>query len=190
MTTVFALKAFLLSIHLHHLGIMTLISSTGWPLRLLFPLACPLPPLLRLLPKPVGARFYSRFSTSLVTPSFRRPLNHHGLLSRTYIPNQASHIKPTIEEIKEWDEDDLLEWIQQKRPKLLKGANLKKFKAADISGEDFLNHAGNMEFFKKECNLTIRASDTLANLAKEIAGGETTNKKGKLLSFIPCTPYR
>ena len=35
-------------------------------------------------------------------------------------PKHASHTKPTIEEIKKWDEDELLEWIQQKEPKLLK----------------------------------------------------------------------
>jgi len=36
-------------------------------------------------------------------------------------PKQASHAKPAIEEIKEWDENKLLEWIQQKEPKPLKG---------------------------------------------------------------------
>src|SRR2546421_362541 len=90
--------------HLHHS------SSPTMSLRLLFPLACPLPPLLRLLPTPAGARFYSpsRLSTSFVTPTSRRPINRHGLLSRrTYIPQQASHTKPTIEEIKEWNEDEL-----------------------------------------------------------------------------------
>src|SRR2546421_1939612 len=82
-----------------------------------------MPPLLRLLPTPAGARFYSpsRLATSLVTPTSRRPINRHGLLSRrTYIPQQASHIKPKIEEIKEWNEDELLKWIQQKRPGLLR----------------------------------------------------------------------
>jgi hypothetical protein len=171
------------------------ISSTGWPLRLLFPLACPLPPLLRLLPTPAGARFYSpsRLSTSLVTPTSRRPINRHGLLSRTYIPNQASHTKPTIEEIKEWDEDDLLEWIQQKRPKLLKDDDLRKLKAARISGQVFLICASNVGFFKNRCNLPIGTSYELADLAMEVAGGETAGRetagiKSKFLSFIPCTP--
>src|SRR4051794_22833994 len=106
------------------------------PLRLLFPLACPLPPLLRLLPTPAGARFYSpsRLATSLVTPTSRRPIDRHGLLSRTYISNQASHTKPRIEEVKRWNEDDLLEWIQQKLPNLLKDDDLKKLRAARISG--------------------------------------------------------
>jgi hypothetical protein len=173
-------------------------SSPKMPLRLLFPLACPLPPLLRLLPTPAGARFYfssrlfsSRLSTSLVTPTSRRPINRHGLLfRRTYIPKQASHTKPAIEEIKEWDEDDLLDWIQQKRPKLLKGDDLKKLKAARISGHVFLIYAGDVEFFKKECNLPVGTSAVLANLAMEITGGETAGKKSKLLSFIPCTPRR
>jgi hypothetical protein len=69
-------------------------------------------------PTPAGARFYSqsRLSTSLVTPTSRRLINRHRLLSRTYITNQASHLKPTIEEMKEWDEDELLKWVQKKRP--------------------------------------------------------------------------
>jgi len=105
-------------------------------------------------------------------------------------PKQASQAEPTIEEVKEWDEDELLKWIQQKRPRLLKGDNLKKFKAADIPGEAFLTKAGNDGFFKNECNLSIRPSLALANLAREIAGGETAGKKSKLLSFIPYTPCR
>jgi len=78
-----------------HLRILTLISSTSWPLRLLFhslslcrhfyvcfPLLLPAP---LLLPTPAGARFYSPplLSTSLVTLTSRRPTNRHGLLSTT-----------------------------------------------------------------------------------------------------------
>ncbi|KIX03495.1 uncharacterized protein Z518_07048 [Rhinocladiella mackenziei CBS 650.93] len=68
-------------------------------------------------------------------------------------PKQAGQAKPTIEEIKEWDADELLEWIQQNKPKQLKGHGLEKFKAADISGEVFL--------------ILV-----LANLAREMAGKE------------------
>ena len=162
-------------------------------MRLLFPLPIHLPPLLRLFHTPAGARFYSpsRLSTSLVTPTSRRPINRHGLLSRrTYIPQQASHTKPTIEEIKEWDEDELLKWIQQKRPGLLRGDNLDKFKAAFIRGRVFVKQAGDVGFFKNGCNLPIGISYELAGLAVEMVGGETTDKKSKLLSFIPCTPRR
>jgi hypothetical protein len=155
---------------------------TGWPLRLLFPLACPLPPLLRLLPTPAGARFYSPslLSTSFVTPTSRRPINRHGLFSRTYNPKQASHTKPTIEEIEKWDEDDLLKWIQERQPNLLKGDDLKKLKEARISGPVFLIYAGDVKFFEKGCNLPLGTSVMLANLARETVGGETTGIKGRL----------
>jgi hypothetical protein len=163
--------------HLHHS------SSPTMSLRLL-PLACPLPPLLRLLPTPAGASFYSpsRLATSLVTPTFRRPINRHGLLSRTYIPNQASYTKPTIEEIEKWDEDELLKWIQQRQPGLLRGDNLEKFKAAFIRGRVFVRQAGDVGFFQNGCNLPIGISGELADLAREIVG-----IKSKLLSFTSCT---
>ena len=104
--------------------------------------------------------------------------------------SQTSQAEPTTEEIKQWDEDELLGWIQQKRPKLLKGDDLKKLKEAHIPGRAFLIYAGEVEFFKTECNLPIETSVMLANLAREIAGGETTGIKSKLLSFIPYTPRR
>jgi hypothetical protein len=82
--------------------------------------------------------------------------------------------------VKEWDEDKLIRWIQRKSPNLLKCERLKKFKAAEISGKLFLSLAGNMEFFEKKCHLPVGSSQELADLASEIAGGETS----KLLSFI------
>jgi hypothetical protein len=96
-------------------------------------------------------------------------------------PKQASHTKLTIEEIKRRDEDELLEWIQQKEPKLLKGDKLKKFKNASIDGVIFLKYAGDKMFFLEECNLPIETSERLADLASEIARGETagTVQKGK-----------
>jgi hypothetical protein len=94
------------------------------------------------------------------------------------------------DEINELDADELLEWIQQKRPKVLKGDTLKKFKEAEIPGRAFLMLADNVEFFKNECNLPIGPSLVLADLAREIAGVETAGAKSKSLSFIPCTPRR
>ncbi|KAN0080596.1 hypothetical protein V8E54_003800 [Elaphomyces granulatus] len=62
-----------------------------------------------------------------------------------------SNVMATMEKVKEWDDDQLLDWIQEKRPKLLRvGENLEKFKAAQISGEVFLMLAGDMEFFEKK----------------------------------------
>jgi len=93
----------------------------------------------------------------------------------------ASQADPTIEEIKNWDAVELLEWIQQNRPKLLQGDPLEKFKAEDISGDVFVNHAGDVEFFRNKCNLPAGTSERLAKLAKEIAGEETAGmvQKGK-----------
>ena len=99
-------------------------------------------------------------------------------------PKHASHTKPTkptIEEIKEWDEDELFEWIEQKEPKLLRGDKLQKFKDLSIDGVIFLKCAGDKKFFHEECNLPIGTSMRLADLASEIAGGETAGvvQKGK-----------
>jgi len=103
---------------------------------------------------------------------------------------QASQAEPTIEAIKNWDEDDLLKWIQQRHPKLLKGDDLKKLKGERVDGVIFLNHAGDKKYFREECNLASGTSERLANLAREIAGGETAGMKSKLLSFMSCTPRR
>jgi hypothetical protein len=108
---------------------------------------------------------------------------------------QASQAEPTIEEIKEWDKNKLLKWIQQKRRGLLEGDNLKTFEATFIRGRVFVKHAGDVEFFKHKCGLPIGISEELADLASEIAGveiagGETAGMKSKLLSFMSCTPRR
>jgi hypothetical protein len=100
---------------------------------------------------------------------------------------QASHTKPTIKEIKEWDEYELLKWIQQKQPKLLRDDNLEKFKAAFINGSVFLKHAGDVEFFNR-CNLPMGISDRLADLAREIAGGMVQEEKEQDTSTGKSTP--
>jgi hypothetical protein len=115
-------------------------------------------------------------------------------------PEEASQAEPTIEEIKEWNQDKLLEWIQGKRPGLLEDDNLETFKKAFVRGNVFVKYGCNMEFFKGGCNLPIGISESLAKLAREAAGEETAGmaQKGKsadhahyincILSFIPCTP--
>jgi hypothetical protein len=85
---------------------------------------------------------------------------------------QASQAEPTIEEIENWDEDRLLLQIKNMRRGLLRGNNLKKFKAAFINGGVFVDHAGDVEFFENKCKLPIGISERLANLAREIAGGK------------------
>jgi hypothetical protein len=85
------------------------------------------------------------------------------------------------------DEDELLKWIQRRRPGLLRGDNLEKFKAAFIRGGFFVKQAGDVGFFENKCKLPIGISGELADLAREIARGETVGIKSKLLSFISCT---
>jgi len=97
--------------------------------------------------------------------------------------------EPTPEGIKELDVDELLKWIQQNHPKILKRDEPEKFQMSKISGKAFLTYAGDMQFFMNECNLSILTSETLANLAADIVR-ETAGKKRKLLSFMPCTPRR
>jgi len=79
-----------------------------------------------------------------------------------------------------------LSGLKKNRSKLLKDDQVKKLEQEDISGDIFLNHAGDVGFFKHECNLPIGASERLANLARELAGGETAG----ILSLMSCTPCR
>ena len=97
-------------------------------------------------------------------------------------PKKASHTKFTFEEINEWDKDDLLEWIHQERPGLLKDDNLAKFESKFINKNVFEDHAGDVEFVNI-CGLPYGVSYSLAKLAREAAGGETAGIKSKLLSF-------
>ena len=96
-------------------------------------------------------------------------------------PEEASQAEPTIEEIKEWNKDKLLEWIQRKRPGLLEDDNLETFKKAFIRGNVFVKYGCDVGFFKNGCNLPIGISYELVDLAIEITGRETTGmvQKGK-----------
>ena len=89
--------------------------------------------------------------------------------------------------VKEWDTNDqLLNWIQEVQPKLLRGQNIENFKAAEISGDVFLTLAGDVDFFRSQCNLPPGPSKGLANLVEEM---NVVNKQGKLLSFIPYSKH-
>ena len=76
----------------------------------------------------------------------------------------------SIQEIRGFGDDELLQWIQQKEPKLIRGENIQKFKEAAITGRSFLNHAGDVDFFERKCRLPPVLSDDLADLASEIIG--------------------
>jgi len=60
----------------------------------------------------------------------------------------------TAEEMKTWEKEAVLEWIQRKKPKLLKGNNLKIFNETDFSGDAFL--LSSCEFFRNlDCLLVF-----------------------------------
>ena len=101
----------------------------------------------------------------------------YAVLSTAMDSNQA---KPTADQVKEWDGDKLLGWIKKNRPTLFKDDQLKKLEQEDISGNEFLDRADDVGFFKNICGLTAGASIRLVNLAE--AGGETAGIKSKLLS--------
>jgi hypothetical protein len=101
--------------------------------------------------------------------------------------NQA---KLTAEQIKSWDVDKLLDWIQHKLPNQLKDDTIKKLKKAGISGRAFLKLADKMEFFNEKLNLSIGLSLALADLASEIVEGETAGIKSMFTIFMPHTPRR
>jgi hypothetical protein len=96
-------------------------------------------------------------------------------------PEEASQVEPTIEEIKKFDKNKLLEWIQRKRPGLLEDDNLETFKKAFIRGNVFVKYGCDVGFFEDGCHLPFGISCELVELAVEITGGETagTVQKGK-----------
>ena len=100
-------------------------------------------------------------------------------------PKPGSQAKPTIEKVKKWDEDRLLGWIQENEPNLLKGDRAEKFKDGGVSGRIFVKHAGNADFYETKCNLPPGVSETLADLASELVGGETAGSTGKSTGHTP-----
>jgi hypothetical protein len=86
----------------------------------------------------------------------------------------------TIDKVKSWNTNKLLEWIQQKLYIPLKPEDAKKFLDADIDGEAFLGLASDRESFRS-VGLTLGASQKLAQLAKNLAElmKDTTSGKSK-----------
>ncbi|KIX09037.1 uncharacterized protein Z518_00115 [Rhinocladiella mackenziei CBS 650.93] len=108
-------------------------------------------------------------------------------------PKQASHSKLAIDEINEWNASDLLKWIEQERRGLLKGEDLERFKTAKINKNTLVNHAGDMGFFRNECELPVGISESLAMLASEVAKGKTASpgtRKRKYAREMAPSPKR
>jgi hypothetical protein len=123
---------------------------------------------------------YAYFPRLLVLASLRLIRLRPAFLSTTmdtsqvHNPEEASEAEPTIEEIKEWNRDKLLEWIQRKRPGLLEDDNLETFKNAFISGNVFAKHGCDVGFFRNGCNLPIGISYKLVDL-----GGRDYGRGGR-----------
>jgi hypothetical protein len=98
-----------------------------------------------------------------------------------HTPKQASYKEKAAIE---WNVNDLLAWIEDKRPALLDDDKSEKLRNAEISGEVFLTCAGDKEFFKSDCKLPPGTAVVLANLSRELAEEEAAGIKSKLLSFM------
>ena len=83
--------------------------------------------------------------------------------------NQAKSAanEPSIEEIRRFGDNELFRWIQQNEPNMINGDYIEKFKAERITGRAFLNHVGDKNFFRVDCDLSVVLSDDLADLANE-----------------------
>ena len=97
---------------------------------------------------------------------------------------QASQAEPTVEQMKRWKEDQLLQWIIEKRKETLDDGKIQKLKEAEITGEMFWTYAGDMHYFKNECNLPNSISVMLANLSGEFKERVTAGIKSKFTIFI------
>jgi hypothetical protein len=96
----------------------------------------------------------------------------HGSQPRPEMPSN-----PTVQQMKDWNKDELLKWILQEKPNLLSDDDLEKFKAAKIEGVDFLWAAGDRAFFMN-AGLPVGTSQRLAILSHEV------KERGE---FIPWT---
>jgi hypothetical protein len=95
-------------------------------------------------------------------------------------PRPEIPLNPTVQQMKDGDKDELLRWIQRKRPNLLSGDDLEKFIAAKISGGSFLRAGGDRKFFM-DADLPIGISEELSMLNHEV------KEEGE---FIPWTQLR
>jgi hypothetical protein len=93
--------------------------------------------------------------------------------------NNPKQAESTIQKVKGLNKDELLKWIEGKRPGQLEGDSLETFKEAAIPGLIFLKHAGDETYFHERCGLRIGPSELLADLASEIIERDKTNREGK-----------
>jgi hypothetical protein len=88
--------------------------------------------------------------------------------------SQTSHAMPatnelTIDKVKRWNTNQLLEWIQQNLVIPLDDEDKELFSKAKIDGEAFLDLAGDRDYFRS-VGLSPGASQKLALLSKDLTG--------------------
>jgi hypothetical protein len=85
---------------------------------------------------------------------------------RTDLSTQELPTIPTVQEIKTWDTENVLRWIQQRNRNILKGDNLEKFNKAYIIGSAFLD--ADVNFYHETYDLPAGVSLALKKLADEV----------------------
>ena len=88
-------------------------------------------------------------------------------------PVPAAEVVPSkmvpAEVVEGWNDKQLLQWIKNLKPGLLKDGNLKTVEGLRLWGFVFLEKAGDTNFFQN-CGLTFVASASLATLARRVLG--------------------
>ena len=82
--------------------------------------------------------------------------------------------EPTAQEIRTWNKNQLLEWVQRKLPSPLEPEDAEAFLKARMNGEAFLELAGDRAFFIDN-GFSVGGSVQLAKLAREIVGKKSKN---------------
>jgi hypothetical protein len=88
----------------------------------------------------------------------------------------SSEELPTSQQMKTWDREKVLQWIQQIDSNILEDDDVDNFKKAGITGRVFLD--SDVDFYYKTCGLPPGVGLVLKRLADEVKAG------GK---FIPWT---
>jgi len=82
--------------------------------------------------------------------------------------------EPTAQEIRTWNKNKLLEWVQRKLPSPLEPEDAEAFLKARMNGDAFLYLAGDRATFQ-ENGFSVGGSVQLASLAGEIIGRKSKN---------------
>ncbi|KAE8144254.1 hypothetical protein BDV25DRAFT_145818 [Aspergillus avenaceus] len=111
--------------------------------------------------------------THLVEQQVSRTTSVSAVASNDMASSQSAASESLCQQIKKWDENECLSWVQEKLDVRLKDDNIKKFLDAEINGSAFLDCAGKPEWFER-AGITLGPSANLAKLGQSIVDGSTT----------------